>query len=392
MGHMLFLLLGCGDFGLDSGIPDDDECVDSEVCIYGLNPDWGPIEGGTSVTVEGRGFSGDVQLFFGNAALDISVLTDEVITLTTPSVPAEGSIDVTVSSALGEYTLEDGWAYASSDPGDADTDADADSDTDTDTDADTDVQPSGQIEGLVEMSYLAYACPGCFSLSSALQFNIAAAFHDPASSGWYDHLPPKGNCTTTITASSPASTYNDLGQWAYLTSGANNIALQRQTVGGQPVYQSSALGQDDLIKNAYFDLSVPDAGLEVESVLLTPSGFDGIEPSGITLDDPYAFQTPISRAAATFSWTPSGVSESFIVQVDAYSSTDGSYLGSVLCHTEDTGSATLPSAGFQNIPNGSLLAISLLRMEFSSEVNPNTGHTIQGAAQLGLVGTGRLGN
>ena len=106
----------------------------------------------------------------------------------------------------------------------------------------------------------------------------------------------------------------------------------------------------------------------------------------------YAFQTPISRAAATFSRTPSGVSESFIVQVDAYGNTDGSYLGSVLCHTEDTGSATLPSAGFQNIPNGSLLAISLLRMEFSSEVNPNTGHTIQGAAQLGLVGTGRLGN
>ena len=134
------------------------------------------------------------------------------------------------------------------------------------------------------------------------------------------------------------------------------------------------------------------AWIEIESVLLTPSGFDGVEPSGIALDDPYAFQTPISRSAATFTWTPAGVSESFIVQVDAYSNADSSYLGSVLCHTEDTGSATLPSAGFQNMPNGSLLAISLLRMEFSSEVNPSTGNTIQGAAQLGLVGTGRLGN
>jgi hypothetical protein len=389
---MLLILLACGDFGLDSGIPDDDACAESAVCIHSIDPDWGPIAGGTSLTIEGRGFEGDVLLYFGNAPLDITVITDQVITLSTPSVPAEGSIDVTVTSDLGDFTSVEGFTYASSDPDpDADTDADTDSDTDSDSDSDTDIQPTGLVEGLVEMSYLAYACPGCFGLSSPLAFSIGAAFHEPASSGWYDHLPPKGNCTTTITSSSPASTYKDLGTWAYLTSGANNIPLQKQTVGGQPVYQSAALGQNDLIKNAYFDLSVPDAGMEVDSVLQTPSGFDAFEPSGIGLDDPNAFTTIISRNNATFSWSPAGVSESFIVQVDVYAPDGSSYDGSVLCHTDDVGSATLPAAGFSAYANGSLLAISLLRMEFSSEVNPDSGNIIQGAAQLGLIGTGRLG-
>ena len=383
---MLLILLACGEFGLDSGSPSGDACGDEPVCITGIDPDWGPISGGTSVTVEGYGFEEQAQLFFGSAPLDITVITDEVLTLSTPSVPAEGVVDVTVSSSTGSWTREGGFTYAGSDPGDADTDADSDSDTDSDSDSDTDIQPTGDVEGLVELSYLAYACPGCFGLAGALQFSVAAVFHDPTSTGWYDHLPPKGSCTTDVTTSTPASTYQDLGTWAYLTSGAKSLDLKR---GSGNVYASSGLGQNDLIKNAYFDLSVPDSGVDVSSVLLTPSGFDAVGPTAIASDDPQAFTAIINRNNATFTWSPPSVSQSFVLQVDVYTA-QGAYSGSVLCHTEDTGSATLPAAGFNGYATGSLLAITMVRMEFADEVNPDTGNIIQGASQLGLVGTGKL--
>ncbi len=373
---MLLILLACGEFGLDSGGPDDQRCDGEAVCVTSIDPEWGPLAGGTSVTVQGVGFEGDVQLFFESAPLDVTVLSDEEITLTTPAVPGEGEVDVTVASDLGEYTVPGGFTYSTSEP---------DADTDTDTDSDTDVQPTGKVEGLIEFSYLAYGCPACFGLTSQLQFSVAAVFHDPVSGGWYDHIPPKGNCTTTVSGSAPASTYNDLGTWAYL-DGGNSISLQRQ---GSNLYLSSGLDQNDLVKTSTYGLSIPDAGLEVPGALVTPAGFDTITPEAIGLDDPQAFSAVINRNNAAFGWSPSGVSTGLIIQVDVYDPNSG-YLGSVLCHAEDTGSATVPSGGFTGYPSGALLAINVVRMEMVNAVNPDTGHIVQSGAQLGLVGTGVL--
>jgi hypothetical protein len=264
---LLLLASACiGEFGLDTGATvsgDDSEaaklaCEGEPVCIADLDPSWGPKAGGTAVEVTGWGF-GDVPVVkFGSYALDSVISFDDGrLVITTPESAVDGAVDVTIESSVGSYTAYDAFIYADQDP-DADTDADADSDTDSDSD--TDVTPSGQVAGAVEMSYLAYACPDIYGLTDALQFSVAAVFHAPTSGSWYDDLPAQGSCSTSSAGSPLASSFIDQGDWAYLSTGSKSISLQQTMSDGQPVYLSGSLAQSDLIKNAFFDLSVPSAG------------------------------------------------------------------------------------------------------------------------------------
>jgi len=72
-----------------------------------VTPHNGSPSGGTAVTIRGSGFSGTMAVDFGaNAATDVAVITNHLITATTPA--GTGTVDVTVTTGLGTSGLSTG--------------------------------------------------------------------------------------------------------------------------------------------------------------------------------------------------------------------------------------------------------------------------------------------
>ncbi len=77
----------------------------------GIDPDSGPIAGGTAVTITGTDFiTGATVTIGGNPATDIEVINSTTITATTPAGSA-GARDVVVTTSYGVGTLTDGFTY-----------------------------------------------------------------------------------------------------------------------------------------------------------------------------------------------------------------------------------------------------------------------------------------
>ncbi|MFK4791795.1 IPT/TIG domain-containing protein [Microbacterium sp. ZW T5_56] len=73
---------------------------DPEIGDLGLDPDRGPIEGGTTVTITGSGFTGANTVTFGDApAASFTVVDDGTITAVT-AAHAAGAVDVVVSNPV----------------------------------------------------------------------------------------------------------------------------------------------------------------------------------------------------------------------------------------------------------------------------------------------------
>ena len=72
--------------------------------VTGVAPNSGPIAGGTDVTITGSGFTGAIEVFFGESttqAQSFTVVSDTKITAKTPSVQAHGSRHVFVTTPGG---------------------------------------------------------------------------------------------------------------------------------------------------------------------------------------------------------------------------------------------------------------------------------------------------
>lgn len=82
------------------------------ISLTGSSPSSGPSNGGTQVTINGEGFlSGSMDVDFGaDAAIDVQVVSDFVITCTAPG-GAEGSVDITVTGNGQTSVLFDAFTY-----------------------------------------------------------------------------------------------------------------------------------------------------------------------------------------------------------------------------------------------------------------------------------------
>jgi len=83
--------------------------------IKSIDPKEGPASGGTKVTITGTGFVTEAKVSFGtNAAININVVSDTIITADTPS--GEGVVDVIVANADGQKaTATQAYTYVPSD-------------------------------------------------------------------------------------------------------------------------------------------------------------------------------------------------------------------------------------------------------------------------------------
>ncbi len=70
--------------------------------VTGINPDNGPVAGGTSVTITGTNFTGATAVNFGTtAATNVTVVSGTTITATSPAAGGPGPVDVTVTTPSG---------------------------------------------------------------------------------------------------------------------------------------------------------------------------------------------------------------------------------------------------------------------------------------------------
>ena len=80
--------------------------------LTGVTPGAGPLEGGTTVTLSGSGFTGATTIFFGDASTEnFTVDSDGTITAVTPAYDLSGPADVRVEIPGEDATLVDGFEY-----------------------------------------------------------------------------------------------------------------------------------------------------------------------------------------------------------------------------------------------------------------------------------------
>lgn len=279
--------------------------------------------------------------------------------------------------------------------GDSDTADHLTNDTNDTTDSGH-VEPTGLVGGLVEMSLLQLACPGCFGASSDLQITADAAFVTPSSGSWLDRYPPVGSCDTNRTGNPPVSARLDVGQWVYLTSGSASIGMHRITGDGGLYYVADTLTNADFHRTAEYAISVPIAGdlpaFDQPNAILTPQGFASITPVELLYSDPYyAFGATLWKTGNNpFTWADAGGDGTFIVEVVVYDPSGSSQIGVVTCRGPDNGSMNVPGSAFAAYPSNSLLAVYLYRLSTGSFVLDANGATVETIATVGVLGTAVL--
>lgn len=261
---------------------------------------------------------------------------------------------------------------------------------------DSGVDATGLVGGLVEMSRLQVACPSCFGASSDMLVSASVAFHEPASQTWFGGYADRGSCAVNRVGSPPTTPRLDVGEWVYLTSGSTSIGLRRTTGASGVMYAAEGLSEADFRSTASYGLSAPDGGelgpLDVDGAVTTPQGFATIEPMGLLYTNPQsAFGQPLHRTSPNlFTWSGSGGSGDFVVQIDVYDPSGASLLATVACRGPDNGELTVPGSMLSSYPVNSLLAVYLYRVEFGGFVLEANGATVQASAIVGVIGTAYL--
>ncbi len=84
----------------------------SAVEISGFAPRFGPIGGGTIVTIKGHGFTNASSVQFGgNAAHDLQITNDLTMTAVSPSVQSRADVSLQVTTPAGTTRGQGSFSY-----------------------------------------------------------------------------------------------------------------------------------------------------------------------------------------------------------------------------------------------------------------------------------------
>jgi hypothetical protein len=378
-------LFGCEELGVKTTpIPFDTADTNSDIpledfVVIDIDPNFGSPAGGTSVSISGNGFEGDVAVSFGNLELDITVIDAQTIVLETPSSPSEGQVDVTIESDIGSVTIDDGFNYTNDAPDTEDTDTQDTEDTQS-TDTGT-PQSTGLTGGLVEIWRRLYACPDCFNPAFPQQvIEASASIHDPVQGSWISWLPPLNSCESVLTYPNLGASL-DLGQVS-LTGNGTAINLSFDSQSGS--YINSNVPTTSFQYNTVYGLQ--SNLVSFQSLLQTPSTPEVIEPAGML--DTQGFVQPFSKSNFAIFWGPTGTTDTILFLLEVYGQ-NGSY-NTVTCLTTDSGGLGLDPALLSSFSAQDMLVVSLYRMQLTGAIHPDNGSTIEAVSAVGVIGTGYL--
>lgn len=99
---MIALADGLSAVGFGMVVPAGAQTPVNAQLITGMTTRSGPMAGGTVVTLTGHGFTQANQVLFGTAPVENYVVnSDTSITATSPAVPSDGTVYVTVTTPAG---------------------------------------------------------------------------------------------------------------------------------------------------------------------------------------------------------------------------------------------------------------------------------------------------
>lgn len=388
---ILGVLVGCGVGGLqvrpdvyDSGSTDE-----APVAIDRLDPDWSVPDEATAVTIEGRGFVGEVTVEFGRTVVEATVLDENTLVVTAPAAGIETQVDVVVVSELGTATAAGAFTWAENEP----VDTGDPGDTDDTGDTDSELPNEGKTGGLVQFSMVQIACPACLNYSSGLQVLASAGFHEPTTKSWVDWIPREGDCVENPSPVQASNNFLDAGEWLSYRSGSASVQLRVV----DDTYEATGLDDGDFVRNAGWVVDVEGGSdvpaFEVENAFYTPESLATLTPVEMLYTQPQsAFSARISKSRASFGWGPAGGSDSFAVVLDIYNAQGTSYMGQVFCLGSDGGSLSVPSGYLSAYPNNALLVIGMYRYVVGTFQRPDDGSTVETLINFGVIGTGVLSN
>ena len=299
----------------------------------------------------------------------------------------------------GEWRDDDPLTGSDTDSdADADSDADSDSDSDSDSDADADVDadadadgtvPSGAVGGVIDLLYnvTAYAAVG-----EQVEFSANVRLHSPVEGSWLSWMPAMGTCQRDPVRTALVASGINLGGWAYLNQGSSaSIAMGLDA--STNTYVASNLAMEQWVSSASYGLVIPDFDYDVPGVLVTPGGFDDLQPIDILNPAELAFSAPISAEAATFTWAPAGTSDGLAISIVVYDSLTAAVRGEINCWVPDVGAFTIPPEMFYSptpFSVNDLLVILIHRYALTYSTSPVDGSVIEAVAKKGATGTGTL--
>ena len=244
-------------------------------------------------------------------------------------------------------------------------------------------QRSG-ITGYNRLHLRQVACPACMGESQEIIITYTAQFHQPITDNHTGWIPQSGQCTTNLIGTSPSTVPIDVGPSITVDSGVHNFGAEQIVLG---TYETTSIWEAQLQRDTIYQTQTQQG----EYSFVSSHGFDFIEPYTMLWVDPsYAFEAPIYRSGATFTWAPTSLDSTFLITVAVYSWDGSQFLGYVTCSGPDNGSMTIPAQYLQSYQAGSLVAIHLERHKVELvETNINNSY-VESHMIWEVVGTGTI--
>lgn len=244
-----------------------------------------------------------------------------------------------------------------------------------------------QHSGITGYTYLhlkQVACPACVGESQEITIKFSAEFHQPITDSHTQWIPEVGQCTETLIGMTPSTVPISVGDYVAVTAGTHTFVAYSI---GQGIYETYNIWESQLLRDTIYTAATEEGNYN----FLSSHGFDFIEPYTLFWIDPsYAFDAPIYRSGATFTWGPTSMDSIFTITIAVYSSDGSQLLGYVSCAGNDNGYMTIPGQYLQNYPPGSLTAVHLSRHKVELEETDINNSHIETHMEWEVIGTGHI--
>tara|TARA_A100001515_G_scaffold62921_2_gene49748 strand:- start:2338 stop:3225 length:888 start_codon:yes stop_codon:yes gene_type:complete len=240
------------------------------------------------------------------------------------------------------------------------------------------------VTGYTNLHLRQVACPACMGESQEISITFTAQFHQPISDNHTEWIPASGQCTTNLIGVSPSTNPISVGPSITIDSGVHNFGAEQISNG---VYETTSIWESQLQRDTLYQVQTQQG----EYDFISTHGFDFIEPYTMLWVDPiYAFEAPIYRSGATFTWAPTSIDSTFMITIAIYSWDGSQFLGYVTCSGPDNGSMVIPAQYLQSYQAGSLAAIHLERHKVNLVETSINNSYIETHMSWEVIGTGTI--
>lgn len=351
MAFSLLVLSACGLFDageIEQSCEDTPEgCATSDgggdggttgtitIAVDAVEPAYGVMDGGDTVTITGGPFAADAVVTFGTREASLRTWKETELLVQTPSSSTEEWVDVSVTTSEGLGKQISAFRYF--------------------RDGEGKTTGLGMIEYLRPVGVLSTQGDSASGKVGFISPKSGATWYDQYSDGW-DSCRRNWEPDLGWAPADPGAASLDLSEYG----GSGSISLAWDAAeshyngtdgdGDIPTTSLPLGGTWDLLPISSDDWP----SFSVEGLFRMPSSFELTSPR---LDT----ETTLAQNQVVFVWTPDTSSSGVIIEATLVDPSSGSQLERVSCLATDDGAFTVPSSAFQSWASGLTLYLQIGR-------------------------------